>query len=252
MKNRKASILLLLAWAVTALTLSSCESDMASPVTDVAQGQGGSMARFAISGDHLYTVDHSSLNLFDISDPANPRQRQEVPLSFGIETIFPFQDKLFIGTQTGMHIYSIQTPAAPKHLSHYEHVVSCDPVVTDGRYAYITLRTGTACRQAINQLQIVDLQNILDPVRVQQYDMTNPKGLGIDRSTLFVCDDGLKVYDASDVMAIQLKQHFPINAYDVIPDNGRLLVIGSDGFYQYQYHEEELELLSTILVEPSI
>ena len=239
----------LLSWLVLA---AACTNDNAMPAPDTAQGQGGSMARFAISGDHLYTVGPSSLKLFDISNPVSPQQRQEIPLSFGVETIFPFEDKLFIGTQTGMHIFSIQTPEAPRHLSHYEHVVSCDPVVTDGRYAYITLSTGTACRQAINELQIVDLQNILAPQLVKQYSMTNPKGLGIDNPTLFVCDDGLKVYDASDVMNLELKQHFRISAYDVIPDQGRLLVIGSDGFYQYQYKNEELELLSKILVQPAL
>lgn len=233
-------------------TLFSCTSDTnPTPVNDGAQGAGGSMARFAISGNHLYTVDHFGLNLFDIRNPEDPQQGQRVPIGVGIETIFPFEDKLFIGTQTGMHIYNIQQPESPRHLSQYQHVVSCDPVVTDGRYAYVTLSTGTACRLAINELQIVDLQNIASPTLLKQYSMTNPKGLGIDKGKLFVCDEGLKVYDATDVMALKLEQHFQINAFDVIPDNGRLLVIGSDGLYQYTYENGKLELLSTILIKPS-
>ena len=214
------------------------------------EGQGGSMARFAITGDFLYTVGTNNLDLFDISNPADPQERQEIPLGWGVETIFPYGDKLFIGTQAGMHILSIENPQDPKHVSQYEHVVSCDPVVTDGRYAYITLSTGTACRQAINQLQIVDLQNITNPQLIAQYDMSNPKGLGIDQNTLFVCDNGLKMYDATNVKALVLKKHFSINASDVIPNNGHLLVIGSDGFYQYRYTADALELLSKIAVEP--
>ncbi len=214
-----------------------------------ATGQGGSMARFAISGDHLYTVDQNKLNLFSIANPTDPTKLKDVPLGFGVETIFPYSDKLFIGTQNGMYILSIQDPATPRVLSHYSHVVSCDPVVTDGRYAYITLSTGTACRRAINELQIVDLQNISNPQLIKQYSMTNPKGLGIENNNLFVADNGLKRYDATDVMNLKLKQHFPIKAYDVIPNNGNLLVIGDDGFYQYSYANNNLELLSKIEVQ---
>ncbi|WP_266205799.1 LVIVD repeat-containing protein [Pontibacter kalidii] len=233
--------------------LFSCTTDnAAAPAADGVQGAGGSMARFAINGNYLYAVDHSNLHVFNISIPEDPQQGQQVPIGFGIETIFPFEDKLFIGTQTGMHIYSIQQPESPKHISQYQHVVSCDPVVTDGRYAYVTLSTGTACRQAINELQIVDLQNITAPTLLKQYGMTNPKGLGIDQGKLFVCDEGLKVYDATDVMELELVQHFQIKAFDVIPDNGRLLVIGSDGLYQYRLENDKLKLLSTILIKPSI
>lgn len=213
-------------------------------------GQGGSMARFAVAGDYLYTVGTDNLTLFQVSNPSEPQKMKEIPMAFGVETIFPYANKLFIGTQTGMHIFSIQDPQAPKHLANYQHVVSCDPVVTDGRYAYVTLRSGTACRQGVNQLQILDLQDISNPKLIKQYDMTSPKGLGIDQQTLFVCDNGLKMYDATDVMALQLKQQFPIEAYDVIPDNGHLLVVGSDGFYQYRYNHQDLELLSKIEVEP--
>ncbi|WP_299759655.1 hypothetical protein [uncultured Pontibacter sp.] len=235
------------------LALISCSSDnAASPSVDGVSGKGGSMARFAISGDYLYTVDHSNLNLFDVSKPEDPQQGQQISVGFGIETIFPFEDKLFIGSQTGMHIYSIQNPAFPKYISQYQHVVSCDPVVTDGRYAYVTLSTGTACRFAINELQVIDLQNIIAPELLKQYSMTNPKGLGIANNKLFVCDEGLKVYDATDVTNLELEQHFQINAFDVIPDENRLLVIGSDGLYQYQFEQDKLELLSTILIKPAI
>lgn len=234
--------------------LASCsDGESASPVSPGTQGKGGSMARFAVSGDYLYTVDDSGLNLFDISTASDPQKRNKVPLTFGVETIFPYHDMLFIGTQRGMFIMSLENPANPQVLSLYEHVTSCDPVVTDGRYAYVTLRTGRTCTNtAVNQLDIVDIQDVKAPVLVKPYNMTNPNGLGIDGNLLFVCDDGLKVYDATDVMDLKLKHHFRINAFDVIPDNGRLLVIGSDGFYQYTYDDDSLELLSKIDVTPDI
>ncbi|MFC6998551.1 LVIVD repeat-containing protein [Rufibacter roseus] len=231
--------------------LSACGAEHVAPTSGTTTGQGGSMARFAVTGDHLYTIDHNNLHLFDISRPKDPVKSKSMGLGFGIETIFPFQDKLFIGSQTGMSILSIQDPSNPTHVSSYEHVVSCDPVVTDGRYAYVTLSSGTTCRQSINELQIIDIQNMRSLQLLKRYPMTNPKGLGVDGNLLFVCDNGLKVFDASNVQDIQLKHHFKINAYDVIPYNGQLLVIGSDGFYQYRYNGESIELLSSLPVEPA-
>ena len=63
-----------------------------------AAGKGGSMARFTISGNHLYTVSLSDLQVFDISTASDPRKGQKVSLGWGVETIFPYNDKLFIGT----------------------------------------------------------------------------------------------------------------------------------------------------------
>jgi hypothetical protein len=67
-----------------------------------------------------------------------------------------------------------------------------------------------------------------------------------------VCDDVLKVFDATDPENLKEKQRLNINAFDVIPNNGNLLVIGSDGFYQYSYSNSNnaLTFLSKIPVQP--
>jgi len=61
------------------------------------------------------------------------------------------------------------------------------------------------------------------------------------------------VYAATDPMTIDqhLLQTFPdIHAYDVIPFDTRLFLIGNDGFYQYAWTQgEPLTLLSHISVE---
>ena len=252
-----------------AIALSSCSSDDASmaPAGSAsstnsrgggtggsdADGKGGSMARFAISGNNLYTVDQGSLTHYEISDANNPVRGNQIPMQFVVETIFPYQDKLFIGTQQGMHIYGLQNPASPNHISTVTHIVSCDPVVADSRYAYVTLRNGTNCRQNnINELQVIDLGYIANPRTVRTYPMVGPKGLGIDNNNLFVCDDVLKVYNASNPQNLVEKQQLNINAFDVIPNNGNLLVIGSDGFYQYSYdnNNNALVFLSKISVQP--
>jgi hypothetical protein len=84
--------------------------------------------------------------------------------------------------------------------------------------------------------------------------MTGPYGLGIDGNTLFVCDGdaGLKVYDVTDKLKVDSHKisGFPgIHAYDVIPVNGLLFMIGDDGFYQYDYSNlKNISLLSHIPV----
>ena len=84
--------------------------------------------------------------------------------------------------------------------------------------------------------------------------MTGPYGVGIDDDVLFVCDgsDGLKVYNASDPYLIaehQLAAFKNINAYDVIPLGSSLLMIGADGFYQYDYTNlKDIKLISSIKV----
>jgi len=213
-------------------------------------GKGGSMARFAVSGDHLYTVTENDLKLFDISEPGSPQYTDSINIGFGIETIFPRGEDLFIGSQAGMYIYDITDPENPVKLSRYEHVYSCDPVVVQGNYAYVTLNSGnTWCGHSNNMLQIIDISDLTSPRFLKDYPMTGPRGLGVDGNLLFICDDGLKVYDISDIYNIDLLDHFSgINAYDVIPYDDLLIMTGSDGLYQYSYLNNSLSLLSTIPV----
>ncbi|WP_162053451.1 LVIVD repeat-containing protein [Pontibacter pamirensis] len=219
-----------------------------------AAGQGGSMARFTISGNHLYTVSLSDMQLFDISDETNPQAGQKINLGWGIETIFPYDDKLFIGSTTGMHIYDNSNPTSPVHLSTYAHVNSCDPVVVDGDLAWVTLRSGNACAGFTNQLEVIDISNARSPQHLKTYPMQNPHGLGIDQSTLFLCEGeyGLKVFDIKDHLKVDknLKAHFKgQNAFDVIPLGTSLLMIGKNGLYQYDYSDiNQIKLLSKIPV----
>lgn len=50
-------------------------------------GTGGSMARFNIGGDFLYTVGRSDLQVFDISNLSNPQKLNSHHVGWQIETI---------------------------------------------------------------------------------------------------------------------------------------------------------------------
>jgi len=225
-----------------------------STSTGQSYGQGGSMARFTLMSSHLYTVDQAKLSLFNVANPAVPTFVNNINLGWGIETIFPYQNKLFIGSTTGMHIYDAANPAAPVKLSTYSHVTSCDPVVVSGRYAYVTLRSGNFCQQGTNLLEVLDIQDPASPRLVSSFAMQNPHGLGISGTDLFICegDYGLKSYNASDIMKIganKLQHIDDIKATDVIPGPKSLIVTGANGIYQYDYSNAgKLKLLSHIKI----
>lgn len=222
-------------------------------------GTGGSMARFTIKGDYMYTVDHSTLKTFDLTTPDKPKylSNKDQSMSWGIETVFTMDTLLFIGSQTGMYIYNITRPEFPQQLAEVSHIRSCDPVVAQGNYAYVTLNSENSwCGRTSNVLQIYDISNPRKPIMLQEVSgFTSPKGLGVDNNKLFICDSdkGLKVYDISNPLnpvwmddLSHLSQANGINTYDVIPLNGLLLVVGRDGLYQFDYTSEKLAFLSKI------
>ena len=216
-----------------------------------ATGFGGSMARFTIIEPYLYALHESYIQLVRIDDPVNPSLWSTVDVGWGIETIFPYGNYLFIGSTTGMFIYDNTNPENPTRLSAFAHVTSCDPVVAQGDYAYVTLRAGSFCGGGVNRLDILDITDLTDPQMVESYAMQGPFGLGIDGSTLFVCDGvaGLKVYDATDPTNIDLIAFETNNeTYDVILIPPLAIVVGPDGLDQYDYTDVattgELVLLS--------
>ncbi len=214
-------------------------------------GKGGSMARFAIVNNRMYTVSDADLGVFNISSPNDPSFNNKVTINtWGIETIFPFKNKLFIGSQSGMFIYNINNQDNPVLAGQFAHVQSCDPVIADENFAYVTLRSGTECQGFTNQLDVLKLNNLTDPQLLKSYDFTNPHGLSKDGNLLFICDGiaGLKVYDASDAMNLQLKRQISnLETYDVVAYNNIALVVAKDGLYQYDYSNiNDIKLLSKI------
>ena len=211
-------------------------------------GMGGSMARFTIVNSYLYTVSNNTLDVFSIATPQTPSYVSKVQIGWGIETIYPFKNKLFIGSNTGMFIYDISNPSQPAKQGQFNHVRTCDPVIAEDTYAYVTFRTGTGCPGSTNQLDVIDITNVMSPNLVKTYPMSNPHGLSKDGNLLFICDgkQGLKVYNATDPHSINLIKHIPgLDAFDVIAWNDVAIVSAVDGLYQYDYSDfNNIKLLS--------
>jgi hypothetical protein len=220
-------------------------------------GVGGSMARFTIVGNTLYVLDGNNMIVYDITDGSTPKEIKEIPLDFTVETIFPHEDQLFIGGTEGMYIYDNADPQNPQFLSKFEHAVACDPVVVEGDFAYVTLRSGGPCDRAINQLDIVNISDLNKPQLVKNVQMHNPHGLSVKNNILYLCDgnQGLKVFDITNKNAVLdniiFKDRNIRKAYDVIPndENGTLIVVGIEGIYQYDNMDpEKPERISEITI----
>lgn len=221
-------------------------------------GVGGSMARFITYDDYLYALESSwMLKCINIADTDNLVVEKEISLWGNVETVFIADAYLYVGTSNGMHILDLLNPASPNLLSTYQHITACDPVVVEGDRAYVTLRSGNLCGGTQDLLEVIDIADKYNPKLRYSFSMTDPYGLGIDQGTLFVCEGefGLKVYDATYESSItsHLIAAFPgINAYDVIPLEDFLFMIGEDGFYIYDYSDlNNITLLGNLLISPS-
>nr|MBP6663777.1 hypothetical protein [Chitinophagales bacterium] len=92
-------------------------------------GEGGSMARFVIVDNYLYSVDNTTLHIYNISQANQPVLAANLDIGMGIETIFSFKNYLFIGSTSGMFIYDISNPTNPINGINFQHATACDPVV---------------------------------------------------------------------------------------------------------------------------
>ena len=219
-------------------------------ITNNNSGTGGSFARFTIANNHLFAIDSRVLNIFDLSIASDPvKVKSETIFNVAeIETVFPYNNSLFIGSTDGVIIYDITDPKNLLFKSMFTHARACDPVYVSEDVAYVTLRSNNnnRCFGVNNQLDILNVKDLDQPRLIKTFSMINPHGVGVDDSLLFLCeaDAGLKVFkinktlinkELSEVSINQLSWNQSIFAYDVIPQNGNLIVVGDNELHQYDY-----------------
>lgn len=213
-------------------------------------GVAGSLARFAVVDNTLYTVTSNNLNMFNITDATKPTLFGSAYLGINIETIFPRDNNtLFIGSSNGVLIYDITNKLTPSLLGTFSHVTACDPVVANNNIAYATLRSSSInsrCWRSVNQLIALNISNITSPQLIKTYNMVEPKGLALWKNDLFVCDDGLKRYNATSPGNLILRKNYLLSFNDVIALDSTLICVGNDGLTQYKIYADSLQLLSKI------
>ncbi|MFT4661627.1 MAG: hypothetical protein ACI8XB_001905 [Patiriisocius sp.] len=239
MKSTITYLALIIIIGITGCTKSDGSNDLST-----VEGQAGSLAKMIAVENHLYVINDSEMKIFEISNPQSPIYKNTVDVGFGIETLFPFGEHLFIGSVDGMYIYDITDPTNPFLTTEeqVQHIAGCDPVVANENYAYVTLNTlRTSCGnlQAANVLMVYDISDISNVTLISSRSMDGPKGLALDGDLLFICDaeDGVEVFDLSE----DPKFPFPIltidgfTANDLIANNGHMMVVCEDGVRQFDY-----------------
>jgi len=236
----------LILFAVLAL---SCENDSSDSFSDPSSpnsdGQGGSLATFALKGNYLYTVDNTDLTVFNITNEVDPVQVNTVPIGFNIETLFSYKDFLYIGSRNGMFIYELNNPEFPKQLARVDHFTACDPVIANDTHAFVTLHSTAFCGNSINVLEIYDITNITQPVLVSSRNLSSPRGIGLFQNFLVVCDDEIKIFDITDPAEAKLVNSINKRAFDVIISGDLMMAIGETGLYQYKLKSETSTTIET-------
>lgn len=254
-----------LIFSLLILGLWNCAKESAAPQSPATTGTAGSYATFMVVGDFLYVVDDQNINTLSLEDPSEPVLVNTQEIGERIESIFNLDSRLFIGSGSGLYIYTIQDNGIPTYNSHFSYdifpIYPCDPVVANDSFAFVTLNTSitsTSCRVTnttqVNELAIFDITDVANPLLINEYPLSGPKGVGLDGNTLFVCDDldGLKIFDVTNKLDIQMIDHIAdFQAYDVIPLDGLLLVVGPKHLFQFDYTDlSNIKEVSRISIEP--
>jgi len=214
----------------------------------------GSVNRIAYSNGYLYTISNEQLTVFE--DGAELSLVKSDYAGWQMETIYPYNKKLFVGTRASMEVFSTENPTDPLHETSFSHANACDPVLPDEDVAYVTLRTnGDDCQGAASDaLLVINTSNIFNPELMEEIGMESPYGLALIGDKLYVGEgeNGLKIFDASDKYNLELISHDKdVEAYDIIahPTNVSLILVASpEGFGQYEIStdQQNLDLISWI------
>lgn len=204
----------------------------------------GTVNRVTYTDNYVYIVGQSSMHV--LRDDSNGLVKVEgnhhlANIGEGMETVFPYQNHLFVGSRSSMDIFNIDNQDRPEHIYAFDHATSCDPVMAADDVAYITLRTAefSSCPGNTNALLVLDISNLNDVDQKEEIEMLSPYGMNLIGNKLYVGEgeNGLKIFDASDRQDPKLvKFDQSIKAYDVIPhplDDDIIFTTGPEGIYQY-------------------
>jgi hypothetical protein len=222
--------------------------------------KSGSYATMLTISNYLYVVNKTQITTFDISNATGPVELSKQEVGFDIESLYHHMGLLLIGSANNMYIYRIGTNGIPVRESTTEYnqafgneVCTSDPIVVRDNFAYVTLSsTVEVCRgfTRINQLRVYDIQDFKAPKLLTTINMTSPKGLGIGKNHLFVCDqqDGLVVYKLDDpAKPVKVNNFNGFEGFDLIVNGQLLVVVAKDQLLQYDISDENnIKYLSKI------
>ena len=124
--------------------------------------------------------------------------------------------------------------------SSVQHFNSCDPVISNGTHAFVTLHSNNNCGNNINVLQVYDVADQTNPILIHQRNLTNPKGIGLYHNFLIVCDDDIKFFDIKNPNEPVLVKSINKSYFDVIINGNDLFAIGDQRLSRYTLDENDI------------
>ncbi|MCB9195677.1 MAG: hypothetical protein H6600_01955 [Flavobacteriales bacterium] len=225
-------------------------SSVPSSFSGVGEEGRGTLNKIATMNDYVYVVGNNKMYVF-ADDNNDLIARNVVHLnSWDVETIYPNEGNLYIGTQSSMILMNTNNPENPSEVSSYFHPTSCDPVLPNGDVAYLTLRSAdnSGCAGDENTLTILNMEDEKNPTPLNSIVMNSPYGMTISGNYLWVGEgtNGLSLFDNSNPFdPVLIKTFTDVEAYDVIANpaipNG-IYVTGSEGMDHYNVDYQQLSL----------
>ncbi|MFY0592223.1 hypothetical protein [Roseivirga sp.] len=207
-------------------------------------GVGGSLAKFTISNNQVIVLNGSEVKQFDILSSGELSEKNTLQIFRQLETIFPYEDKILIGSSNAVYFLGFDSEGLLSVLSTYDHLTACDPVVASNGIAFSTLKV-TDCRAGSEDLlEAIDISDIANPRVLRVYDTQSPFGLAIRGSFLFVCEKGgLTMYSFNSEGNLTEMDFLTIDGaipLDIIVNGGYLIVRTSEGIYNVSYSDTSL------------
>ncbi|MFL5739487.1 MAG: hypothetical protein ACJ75B_04670 [Flavisolibacter sp.] len=221
------------------IVIAGCDKNSSSDKMNASSGNtgvAGSLAQFTLIGNYIYAVSSHNLYTVDISNPQHPSTVKQDIFNYDMETIYPYKNRLFIGSRTGIYIYSIDTPSAPRLMGIAKHGRSCDPVVANDTVSFSTLKSSTYCGPATSGLYVYDVHDLNNPSLKKTIPINEPIGLGMADSALYVCcsGEGLRVFNIKNAYEPVERLKIPDSDFkDVIPYDDLLICWVADGISLY-------------------
>jgi len=198
---------------------------------------GSSFATFAVIDNYLYRADSQDrLVTYDVSSADHPKQIARTFIGWGIESLYPTANFLFVGGFNGMYIFDRSRPEKPVQISTIQHTRSCDPVAVSGSTAYVTLRGSGPCGGTTDELMCVNIKEPRAPVVIGTKSLATPYGLAVQGQKLYVShgDGGYSLLDVSDPAAPALTATWPNQpTSDFIWSGTTLFVLSRDNVHIY-------------------
>jgi hypothetical protein len=230
------------------------KSSVPSSFSGTSSQSNATINRLGRYKDYLYVLGRYDLHVIADS-PGFELVNTLTQIGDEMETIFPYNDKLFVGSRSSMEIFDLSNLEIPVHQYRFEHATSCDPVLVEGSTAYVSLRTAdfSPCPGNTNALLVIDLVNMAHPKKIDEIQMNSPYGMAMIDNKLIVGEgkNGLSIFDATNPNElVRLIHSADVLAFDIIKHPTRsdqLLIAGSEGLEQYIIsNDNALSLVSRI------